>query len=326
MLVGLMQLTAMVGDGHTRVNLQPGMLHTFPIGVVDVEGVPRVVRGAGPAANLVGGRLTRIDGMPLAEAIARIRTVIPQAESEILIAARTPQWFSVAEALHGLGIIKSPDAARYTAVLDDGTEVSADLRWLDPASKPDWRLAAAKQPLSRQRMGEKFWFEWLPESGTVYVNFRSYENLRAKSRELWTFVDGHPVRKIAFDLRQNGGGDYTVGRRYLVDELARRPKVRGYVITSANTFSAALKTAIDFDEVAGATLVGETIGEKANSYSENDEMVLPQSKLELSYSTRYYEFKRGVDLIRPDKEILPTWADWVAGRDPVLEWIIEQEP
>jgi hypothetical protein len=22
--------------------------------------------------------------------------------------------------------------------------------------------------------------------------------------------------------------------------------------------------------------------------------------------------------------ILPTWADWVAGRDPVLEWIAKQ--
>jgi hypothetical protein len=22
--------------------------------------------------------------------------------------------------------------------------------------------------------------------------------------------------------------------------------------------------------------------------------------------------------------LLPTWADWVAGRDPVLDWILEQ--
>ena len=38
-----------------------------------------------------------------------------------------------------------------------------------------------------------------------------------------------------------------------------------------------------------ATLVGETMGERPNSYSENDEMVLPNSKLELSYSTRFYQ-------------------------------------
>jgi hypothetical protein len=325
MLVGLMQITAMVGDGHTRVNLKPAMIHHFPIGFAEIEGVHRVIRGAGPAAALVGGRLTKIDDRPLAEVIARVRTVITQGESELLITARTPNWLFIAEILHGLGVIEDPATARYTAVLDDGREVSADLRALDSGAKPEWRLAAAKQPLYRQRQAESFWYQWLPESSTVYVNFRTYENLRAKSRELWSFVDAHPVQKIAIDLRGNGGGDYHVGRRYLVDELARRPKLRGYVITGANTFSAALKTAIDFRDVARATLVGETIGEKPNSYSENDELTLPHSKLSLSYSTRYYEFQPGVEgLVTPHREILPTWADWVAGRDPVLEWIVGQ--
>jgi hypothetical protein len=55
------------------------------------------------------------------------------------------------------------------------------------------------------------------------------------------------VRKIVIDLRQNGGGDFNVGRKYLVDEVARRPKLPPYVVTSARTFSAALKNAIDFD-------------------------------------------------------------------------------
>ncbi len=324
MFVGLMQLTAMIGDGHTRVNLQPGMVHTFPIGVAQIEGVYRVIRGAGAAADLVGGRLTTIDDVPIGDVAARIRPIIPQAESELLIVTRIPQWFIVAEALHGLGIIRNSESARYTVLMDDGTERTAELRVLEDGAKPQWRLAAQTQPLYRQRPGESLWYEWLADSGTLYVNFRTYENLRAKSRELWSFADAHPVRKIVFDLRQNGGGDYTVGRKYLVDELARRPKLRAYAITSANTFSAALKNAIDFRDVAKATLVGETIAERPNSYSENDEMRLPNSKLEISYSTRYYKFLPTDDLLAPAKEILPSWADWVAGRDPVLEWIVSQ--
>ena len=85
-----------------------------------------------------------------------------------------------------------------------------------------------------------------------------------------------------------------------------------------------LGPAIDFREIARATLVGETIGERPNSFSENDEMRLPHSKIEISYSTRYYKFLPHDGLVAPDKEILPTWADWVAGRDPVLDWILEQ--
>ena len=322
MVVGLLQLTGMIGDGHTRVNPKPGLFHGYPIGFAELDGAYRVIRGAGPAAELVGGRLMKIDDVPLDEVVKRVRTLITQGESELLIDARVPNWFMVAEALHGLGITKSGDTARYTVVMDDGTERTAEVRALGPDEKPQWRLAAKTQPLYRQRMAEGFWFVSLPESSLVYVNFRDYKDLRAKSKELWSFVDANAVKTIAIDMRQNGGGDYTVGRRYLVDELARRPKLRAYVLTSVHTFSAALKTAIDFRDVAKATLVGETIGERPNSYSENDEFTLPNSKLELSYSTRYYEFQPGTDeLVKPHKEILPTWADWVEGRDPVLEWI-----
>ncbi|HVG23517.1 MAG TPA: hypothetical protein VND45_05140, partial [Thermoanaerobaculia bacterium] len=314
MLAGFMRVTALVGDGHTRVNLQPGMLHAFPIAFNDLEGVQRVIRGAGPAADLVGARLVRINDMPLDQVIARVRTVISQDESEVLIQARTPQWFSVAEILQGLGIIPSPDTARYTVAFDDGKERTVELHVLDSSTKPEWRIAAKAQPLYRQRPESSFWYEWLPASSTLYVNFRKYDDLRARAGELWKFVDSHPVKKIAFDLRYNGGGDNNVGRRYLVDEAARRrAKLRTFVITGPQTFSAALKTAIDFRQVAGATLAGEPIGEKPNSYSENDEMTLPNSKLSLSYSTKYFEFLPGNDrLVTPDREIRPTWADWVA--------------
>ena len=80
MIVGLMQITAAVGDGHTRVQT-PSSIHQFPITVVPIEGAHRIVRGAGPGAELVGGRLVRIDDTPIDEALARIRTILPQAES-----------------------------------------------------------------------------------------------------------------------------------------------------------------------------------------------------------------------------------------------------
>ena len=322
MIVGLMRIAGSIGDGHTRVQV-PSDVHQFPIGILRIEGEHRVVRGSGAAAELVGGKLIRVDDTPLDEAIARIRTIMAQAESETLMVASVPQWFSIAEALHGLGIAKSAATARFTVLLDDGSERSADLAVIDANAKPEWRTASKSIPLYRQRLTEGLWFEWLPDARTVYVNWRRYDDMRAKSRELWSFVDSHPVEKIAIDLRQNGGGDFHVGRKYLVDELAKRTKLRAYVITGARTFSAALKNAIDFRQVARATLVGETIGERPNSYSENDEIVLPNSRLVASYSTKYYKFLEHDGLVAPDQEILPTWADWVAGRDPVLEWILK---
>lgn len=323
LIVGLMQLTAMVGDGHTGLRL-PSNIHQLPLSIVRVEGAHRVVRGAGLAAPLVGGRLLRLDDTPIDEAVTRIRSILPQDESETLLIASTPQWFSIPEVLHGLGITKSASAARFTVMLEDGTERSADIAAIELSAKSEWKTAAATMPLYRQRPEEGFWFTPLEEGRTVYVSFRRYDDLRAKSRELWSFVDTHPVQKIVIDLRMNGGGDFNVGRKHLVDELARRPSLRGYVITGARTFSAALKNAIDFRTVAHATLVGETIGEKPNSYSENDEMTLPHTRLVVSYSTKYYKFMPDDGLVTPDMPIQPTWADWIAGCDPALDWIIKQ--
>ena len=81
--------------------------------------------------------------------------------------------------------------------------------------------------------------------------------------------------------------------------------------------------AIDFRKETNAILVGEPIGERPNSYSENDEMTLPNSRLVVSYSTRYYKFlEEDAPAVQPDKRIDPNWADFQAGRDPVIEWIL----
>jgi len=81
--------------------------------------------------------------------------------------------------------------------------------------------------------------------------------------------------------------------------------------------------AIDFRKETNAILVGEPIGERPNSYSENDEMTLPRSKLVVSYSTRYYKFvDEDVPAVLPDQRIDADWPAFLAGRDPVMEWIL----
>ena len=325
LFVGLMHLTSLIGDGHTGVHI-PSNFHQYPLAIVRIEGAYRVVRGAGPAAALVGGKLTKIDDMPLDEVITRVHSILTHGESDVYVEAFTAPWLVMPEILHGLGVAKSAASARFDVTLDDGTQRSADVPAIEMGAKPEWRAASASQPLYRQRPEETFWFTWLEASGTVYVSFRSYEDLHAKSHDMWSFVDSHPVRKIVIDIRQNGGGDFNVGRRNMVEPLARRKDLRAYVVIGSRTFSAALKNAIDFRTMAHATLVGETIGERPNSYSENDEMTLPHTKIVVSYSTKFYTFLPGdAGLVRPDREILPTWADWLAGRDPVMDWILAQE-
>jgi C-terminal processing protease CtpA/Prc len=158
--------------------------------------------------------------------------------------------------------------------------------------------------------------------------FRGYDSPPIRAAELLALVERLRPERLIIDLRENGGGDFTLGLRYLIEPIARRSRLnrRGhlFVAIGTNTFSAAMANAAQFRTHTAAILVGQTIGEKPNSFQEARTMELPNSHLRVQYSTRYYRFVgRGPNAVHPDREIVPTWADYRAGRDPVLEWILQ---
>jgi hypothetical protein len=328
MIVGLMEIAASVGDGHTRVFFPAGF-HRLPVNMGQFEGDFRVTRASADAGAALGARVIRIDQVPISEVVERLRRVISQDESEWFVRGAIPSMIVVTEILHGLGIVTDPMKVRLTVLDDEQAEKQIEVAAVPAnANSSQWPTAQTALPLMTSLEPQAaLAFTYLEAAKTVYVNFRRYDDLRSRSKELWQLVDSRPVEKIAIDLRGNGGGDYTVGRKYLVSELKARPKIKAYVLIGNRTFSAAMNNAIDFRNDAHAILVGQPIGEKANSYQENDEIVLPNSKLVVSYSTRFYEFLSGEasPIVKPEHEIAPTWADFVAGRDPALEWVLAQK-
>ncbi|HVQ39468.1 MAG TPA: hypothetical protein VMS31_18155 [Pyrinomonadaceae bacterium] len=186
-------------------------------------------------------------------------------------------------------------------------------------------------PRYRQRQGELFWFSPLPESQTLYVILRGYPETNTFKRiadDLLKLIDASPPKRLVVDVRQNTGGDLNKGR-CLLSGLKKREAFRSrgsvYLITGGATQSAAMVNALDFRKELNAVLVGEPTGGRPNSYSENDEFRLPNSDLEVSYSTRYYK-SQDTDTpgVMPDKIIEPSWDSYPSGRDVVLEWILAQ--
>ncbi len=202
-------------------------------------------------------------------------------------------------------------------------------RAIRPDPKPTWIPAYKEPPLFRQRPGETFWYTYLPEARTVYCCFRGYEGLGKHSAGLFKLVSEQHPTKFVIDLRQNGGGDYTVGLRYLVRPIRELPDINQkghlFVLIGPQTFSAAMSNAAHFRTQTAAILVGQPIGEKPNSYQESRRLKLPNSRLTLCYSVRFYRFvEGGENLIRPDHQIIPSWTEFKDGRDPVLEWVMKQ--
>jgi C-terminal processing protease CtpA/Prc len=125
------------------------------------------------------------------------------------------------------------------------------------------------------------------------------------------------------DVRHNGGGDSRVDDG-LIDGLrsrsAWRQRGRLYALISGETFSSGMWTADDLRRL-GAVLVGTPTGGKPNAYGNVSTLQLPNSLIQVGYSTRYYELAAGSDppSLAPEVAVEPTVADLRAGRDPVLE-------
>jgi hypothetical protein len=268
---------------------------------------------------------------------SRIRSCLPSAENENewYVLGNSTAFINRPEVLHALGLVPDLGPASFTLADDQGKEFVLEIApvAMPPVVKGIAGLggvgASAIPPLFRQKPTETFWFTHLQDSQTTYVSFRGYDSLGDRARPLFQSIDRHPPKRLVIDMRQNGGGDFFEGREHMVNPVKKRPSVnqkgRLFVIVGRRTFSAAMVNAIDFRKQTNAILVGEPIGERPNSYSENDEMTLPNSRLVVSYSTEYYKFlDEDVPAVMPDHRIDPTWPDFQAGRDPVMEWILAQ--
>lgn len=331
-VVRLLQITAAVGDLHTHVQL-PQALPRYPLTLFWFGSDLRIVRAAPAYEAALGGSVVAIDGMPIAEVQQRILSVCSRAENEWHVLGASSRYLTFAAVLHSLGVVKQPGRASFTFRTDEGREDSVEVEPIVPSSalESQMRGSAASEPLFRQRPDEPFWFTYLENSQTIYVSFRRYDSLADHVRKLFQLVDTRSTRRLIIDMRQNAGGDYTKVRETLIPAIKRRSAInaRGslFVVTGRRTLSAAMNSAADLRRDTNAILVGEPPGERPNSYQEGDDFRLRRSGVVVSYSTRYYKFAdQDVPAIMPDQRIDPTWPEYKAGRDAVLEWILGARP
>lgn len=334
-IVRLRQIAAMVGDGHTAVRQAPTT--RYPINLYWFGRELRVIAAGKDYPRALGARVVKIGGMDIDDVERRVATCVPSAanENEWFVTNATPGLMVRPEILHALGVVAELSRATFTFLDDQGAEFSMELPSVPVPPPANGVVMLGLQPVSqpellyRQRPGEPFWFTYLEDSKTMFVAWRRYQSLGTHSRALFAAIDRQKPARVVIDLRLNGGGDFFEGRDHLIEPIRKRPEInrkgRLFVIVGRTTFSAAMVNAIDFRKQTNAILVGEPIGERPNSYSENDEMTLPNSRLVVSYSTRYYKFlDEDVSAVLPDHHVDAAWNDFAAGRDSVMEWILRQ--
>ncbi|GAA4041672.1 S41 family peptidase [Parerythrobacter jejuensis] len=186
----------------------------------------------------------------------------------------------------------------------------------------------------------------------VYVrsNYLADAEWNPVAKELPATLDGAPEGGFAFivlDLRWNPGGDLSNAIPFAKkagEALAQDGKA--YVIVSPQTFSAAIvAAALMKQHVPGRTLIiGEPMGDRPQFWAERGtSFVLPNAGYNISYATGYHDWEKGCDYSTPycfppserdaadigtlalDEQVMPTYAQYAAGDDPVLDWVLARE-
>ncbi|MEM8557455.1 MAG: hypothetical protein AAGG50_06480 [Bacteroidota bacterium] len=133
------------------------------------------------------------------------------------------------------------------------------------------------------------------------------------------------VETLVVDLRANSGGSSPQGTR-LAQRMAALPEDvrprRVVVALSEQTFSSAVINAMDFRLMTGAEFVGTPTGGAPNHFGEVKVFRLPYSGQVVAHSTAFFGYMNGdPTTIRPDRTLVPRFADFLAGEDPVLDYV-----
>jgi hypothetical protein len=343
--VELSRLVAMASDGHTELALTqeatgfrryPLLLYEFGAGLGDEL---RIVAAGGGLEGAVGGRVTRIGELATRAAAARVEPLLAR-DNDMEILHAGPAYLAIPEVLHALGIAPDMESLALTAALATGEERTVTVR---PEGQPgtdprEWAsaraLGGASTPLYLQKTDENYWFTYLEDGRTLYCQYNRCTDgsdgpsIKAFAREMFAFADGHPVEKLVVDLRLNPGGNFRLSAP-IVDGVRARPDLTGpdhlFVITGRRTFSAGMVTALLLERDAGATIAGEHSRGTPNGSANHEWFHLPNSRLQVDFTDQWHTpwpELGDAPYLPVDLEARVTFADYLAGRDPVLEAIL----
>ncbi len=351
-IVELGHIVAMVKDGHTgiqgipfdpKINFRsyPLTLYLYKDGLF--------VRSADPKyADAIGARVVRIGNVTAEEALRAAGELVFH-DNEMGIKALAPMVVVTPEVLHTAGIIKEMESAPFVFERE-GRRFTLDLKpfsrpvpvghgtnFLKPAGWVDARdNAKTPAPLYLKDPENAYWFEYLPDSKTVYVQYNGVQNkldesLADFSKRLFAFVESNPVERFVLDMRNNGGGNNYLNKPLLLGILKSKIDERGklFTIIGRRTFSAAQNLVNELDKYTNTLFVGEPTGENVNFYGDPARIELPHSGLVIRASALWWQNMDPRDRRQwtgPHIAAELTSEDYSANIDPAMKAIMAYTP
>jgi hypothetical protein len=338
-LLELVRLAAMPSwngrDGHTGIFLTPGSgTHPYPVRLWQFSDGLVITAARAPYEDLVGSRVTAIGGRAIDDVMRLAEPLAPRDNPSTLLAF-APRYAGVSELLAGLGVIDRAGPATFSLVGRDGTARDVTIEPVTVEDDVAWhqgqplRLPPTDAPWLRDQ-DTTLWWSYLADSRTLFVQYNAVEaGIDGIADEILARAKSDDVARVVVDLRHNGGGDNTTMGHF--EDVLRDPAINrpGHLVLIIGriTFSAAANFATDLEQSSAATFAGEAMGGSPNLYGDARPIDLPYGPQQLYMATRYWERSTPDDqriTIEPEIAATLSSADYFAGRDPVLQAILDK--
>lgn len=334
--VALITLTAKIGDAHTTVWQSEKNFRTFPVSVFLFKEGWYVLGADEKYKEILGTKLVKVENTPIDEVMKKVSEVIA-AENKYWLWSNLNSDFQTAEILQAKGIIRNKETATFTFLGRDGKEFSTKINSVAPQDlsniKPARFADQIETPLANQNSKSFYWFKYLPDSKTLFIAYNRCVEEEGKPfakfvEDAFTVADREKAEKIVVDLRRNGGGNSAI-MRPLIEALKARPQMtekgKLFVLMGRNTFSSGFMNARELKVYNNALWIGEPSGQNPNAYGEVKSFELPNFKLKINYSTKFFELATGETrgFLPVNVEVDRTFKDFAAGRDVTLETALD---
>ena len=352
-IVEMARIVAMVGDGHTNIapTRDPKIgFHTYPLKLYFFDDGLFVRAATREYVGIVGSRVITIGNASVEQASSAVRQIIG-CDNEMGARFFAPFLLTMPEVLHALGLIADMEKCTYV-IETQGHRRTITVKPFGPAEMlaPDtdtsWMLSGdwieARQnaqlptPLWLKDPHNKFWFEYLPDAKTLYVQFNQVANkedetVETFSKHLFSFVDGNPVERFILDLRLNRGGNGQLNRPLLLGIIKSSKidqKGKLFTIIGRSTWSAAQFLVGELERYTNTIFVGEPTGGKVNSYGDSHKIILPNSGITVRVSTLWWQGdeRDTRQWIAPQIAAELTFQDYRTNTDPALNAILNYAP
>lgn len=341
-VAGLARIVALFKYGHTDIGWRqsPVKYHVAPVNFYWFSDGMYVEGADKEYATIVGAKLVKVEGVPVQKALEAIKPLVP-VENDQYFKGYGLDFLTIPEALHAQGVAKElKTTITYTFEKDGKTfekNVTAKDAFRMPrtygfvSKGPGWITVrdTTATPHYLKNLDKNYYYEYLPESKTVYVRQSQVlddktESIAAFYKRVFEFIEKNDVDKLVLDVRLNGGGN-NYKNKPIVTGIIENKKINKpgklFVIIGRRTFSACQNLVNELSNYTNAFFVGEPTAENINFYGDNRRVELPKTGIPVFLSFAWWQDKpqwENADWLAPQLAVDLSLEDYKTNNDPVL--------